>query len=134
MARPIDPDDDFASRRETRLSSRISEQIKKAGRYQVREELGHGGMSIVYRVDDDVFRRELALKKMRPELSLDGAILNRFIREGILTGQLQHPVIPTIYSLGLNEDIGWHYLMKRIRGSTLEAILRERQADRKSVV
>ncbi len=91
--------------------------------YPVEGELGMGGMGQVLKVRDTAFDRELALKVARKGRGGDQH-LARFIAEGRITGQLQHPGIPPVYSLGQDEHGRWYYTMKRIRGRTLSAILR----------
>ncbi|MGA2587697.1 MAG: inactive serine/threonine-protein kinase VRK3, partial [Candidatus Aminicenantales bacterium] len=52
-----------------------------AGRYQVIEELGHGGMGRVYKVQDTDIKEKVALKLLRPEITLDKETIERFSNE-----------------------------------------------------
>ncbi|PCJ55437.1 MAG: hypothetical protein COA79_20755 [Planctomycetota bacterium] len=88
--------------------------------HKVEGFLGEGGMSKVYKVRDEEFDRVLALKVSK---DMSQKALMRFVLEGKLTGQLQHPVIPPVYSLESVDGKSCHYTMKRIRGTTLKEIL-----------
>ena len=70
-----------------------------AGRYDVEEELGRGGMAIVYRARDVKHDRTVAVKVLRPELSATlGA--ERFLREISIAAKLHHPHILQLYDSG----------------------------------
>lgn len=105
-------------------SPRKSRLPKTIGPFSVDALLGSGGMGEVYRVHDPEFHRELALKVSKKFASMLDPVVARFLAEGRLTGQLQHPVIPPIYTLGQHQDGRWFYTMRRIRGRTLGAVLR----------
>jgi len=74
------------------------------GRYTVLEELGSGGFATVYRVQDTVLAREVALKVMRPLLLSDPTFVERFKREAQVMANLDHPHIIPIYDYGEFED------------------------------
>ncbi|PCJ56907.1 MAG: hypothetical protein COA79_17365 [Planctomycetota bacterium] len=88
--------------------------------YKVEGLLGEGGMSKVYKIRDEDFDRALALKVSK---NMSKKSLMRFVLEGKLTGQLQHPVIPPIYSLASEDGKSCHYTMKQIQGVTLKEVL-----------
>jgi hypothetical protein len=60
--------------------------------------------------------RNGALKRIKPELALDESSRNRFVREAEITGQLEHPNIAPVYSLGLDRDRSPFYAMRFIDG------------------
>jgi serine/threonine protein kinase/tetratricopeptide (TPR) repeat protein len=87
------------------------------------EELGAGGMGVVYKVKDRRFDREAALK-----LLLDNSNKNavrRFLREARITAQLEHPCIPPVYESGQSSTGAYYILMKRVQGQTLKERIRE---------
>ncbi len=90
--------------------------------YEILEELGRGGMGVVYRATDTELQRDVALKVMTSlELASDEARA-RFKLEGQAAAQLNHPNIATIYQIG--EDQGKMFIaMEFIEGSTVEDIL-----------
>ena len=93
---------------------------------QITGLLGTGGFASVYAAWDVRLRRAVAVKTLRPELSLSGAGLARFRREAQAIAQLRHPNIVPIYTVGEVEDVAY-YVMPFLRGETLAQCLR-RQA------
>jgi hypothetical protein len=78
--------------------------IKQLGKYTILEELGHGGFGTVYRANDNVLDREVALKILHPQLTVDMDFIARFKKEARLVARLDHPNIITIYDLGEQES------------------------------
>ena len=68
-------------------------------RFEVRGELGHGGMGVVYRAYDRQAQREVAVKVMA-SAALSREQLERFCREGEITARLRHPGIVRVHSAG----------------------------------
>jgi serine/threonine protein kinase len=68
--------------------------------YQLLEEVGRGGMGIVYRARDLRLTREVAVKLLREGGPAGAAVRARFVAEAQITGQLQHPGIPAVHELG----------------------------------
>lgn len=95
-------------------------------RYEIGPSIGRGGIGEVYRVFDTFSRRPLALKTLhRRFLAIDGAI-DRFHRECLLTGTLQHPGIPPVYDHGTLDDGTPYFSMKLVEGQTFHQILQSR--------
>jgi serine/threonine-protein kinase len=93
------------------------------GPYSILESLGKGGMGEVYLAKDPSCSRQIALKRVRPELRLNKTIQNRFLREAEVTSALSHPSIVPILSIHTSEpDI--YYTMPFVEGVTLRQILR----------
>jgi serine/threonine protein kinase len=65
--------------------------------YELREEVGHGGMGVVYRARDVAFGRDVAVKVLADRYSADSPAAHRFVYEARITGQLQHPGIPAAH-------------------------------------
>ncbi|MBI5292574.1 MAG: serine/threonine protein kinase [Chloroflexi bacterium] len=81
------------------------------GRYEIKEELGRGGMAMVYRASDPEFGREVAVKVLPPEMLHDPSFRARFKREAKIIASLEHPAIVPVYDFG--EDNGQPYLVMR---------------------
>ncbi len=91
-------------------------------RYALSEVLGQGGMGDVFVARDRRIGREVALKAARPDGGED--VVSRFNRECRLQGQLEHPGVLPVYDLGNMADGAPFFTMKRIRGDSLENVLR----------
>lgn len=85
---------------------------KTIGRYQIKKELGRGGMATVYRAFDPMFDREVALKVLPRELLHNSQFQKRFTREAKTIAKLEHAVIVPVYDVG--EDDGQPYFVMRI--------------------
>jgi serine/threonine protein kinase/tetratricopeptide (TPR) repeat protein len=94
-----------------------------AGRYQVIEELGKGGMGKVYRVLDKKLKEEVALKLIKPEIASDKETIERFGNELKLARRISHRNIGRMYEL--MEDEGTHFItMEYITGEDLKSFIR----------
>ncbi|MCS6883373.1 MAG: protein kinase [Oscillochloridaceae bacterium] len=82
------------------------------GRYQIRSELGRGGMAVVYRAFDPEAEREVAVKVLPRELLHDPAFRARFRREVEAVAALEHPAIVPLYDSGEHE--GQPYMVMRL--------------------
>ena len=91
-------------------------------RYDVEEEIGRGGMSVVYRATDIRLRREVAVKVLPPDLAFRADVRARFQREAELAARLTHPHIVPIYSVGEREGIVY-IVMALVVGEPLGARL-----------
>ncbi|MBM4422073.1 MAG: serine/threonine-protein kinase [Chloroflexi bacterium] len=89
-----------------------TEPLNKIGRYEIRGELGRGGMAIVYRAFDPQVRREVAVKILPPQFLNTGDFRARFQREAHTVASLEHPAIVPLYDYG--EDGGQLYFVMRL--------------------
>jgi eukaryotic-like serine/threonine-protein kinase len=98
-----------------------------AGRYELGERLGVGGMSTVRLARDRRLEREVAVKVLAEHLAEDPQFVARFRREALAAAGLVHPNIVQVFDFGLDEPTGRHYIvMERIRGQSAAEILRDR--------
>jgi serine/threonine-protein kinase len=96
-----------------------------AGRYDVQEELGSGGMGVVYRAFDREVGEVVAIKAIRPELGgLDPTVLERFKQELRLARRITHRNVVRTYDLGEVEGI-YYITMEFVQGTTVASLIRE---------
>jgi eukaryotic-like serine/threonine-protein kinase len=92
-------------------------------RYRLDAQVGHGGMSTVYRAFDTVLERQVAIKLMHREMSSDSDQLERFRREARAVAQLNHPYIVGVIDAG--EDDNTPYIVfEYVEGETLKDRIR----------
>jgi serine/threonine-protein kinase len=105
----------------------VGERI--AGRYELKELVGHGGMSSVYKAHDSLLERNVALKILHEQYSADEEFVERFKREARSVAQLQHPNIVTVIDRG--EEEGRQYIVfEYIDGENLkELVVRKGRLD-----
>lgn len=96
---------------------------EKIGRYSIVDIVGKGGMGVLYRAQDTVLERDVALKMMLVDFSHDAATRERFQREARAVARLQHRNVVTIHELG--EVEGTPYIvMELLGGRDLDALLK----------
>jgi non-specific serine/threonine protein kinase len=94
-----------------------------AGRYEILDELGRGGMGVVYKASDTKLKRIVALKFLPPELTVDSETKDRFTREAQAAASLDHPSICTIHEI--DEADGKPFIsMAYIEGQTVRERIR----------
>src|SRR5687768_9379765 len=95
---------------------------RRIGPYQVREEVGRGGMGVVYAAEDERLGRVVALKMLPAAYSRDARARERLAREARAAASLSHPCIATVYAL---EEIDGDLFIatELVRGTTLRAEL-----------
>jgi hypothetical protein len=91
---------------------------KKFGRYEIRGEIGRGGMATVYHAYDPRFEREVALKVLPREMLHDLQFRTRFEREAKTIAMLEHPAIVPVYDFG-EEDGQPYFVMRYMTGGSL---------------
>ena len=109
---PTDYDDEMSESLHERVIGALGDQ------YQIQDEVGRGGMSVVYRALDPRLNRPVAVKVLPPELAYDPAIRTRFTREAQTSALLSHAHIVPIYDVGEREGIAY-FVMALIGGGNL---------------
>jgi len=90
------------------------------GKYEIKAELGRGGMGSVFLGRDPLLDREVAIKVLAPYLIWDREFVERFLREARAAARLKHPHIVTIYDVG-QEEGQYYFVMEHLAGETLSA-------------
>ncbi len=96
-----------------------------AEEFDILDELGRGGMAIVFRARERELDREVALKVLPFSLAFDADFVERFQREARTAGRLEHPHIVPIYRVGRSGCV-IYFTMQLLRGQSLSERLRER--------
>ena len=92
------------------------------GRYEVIQELGQGGMAIVYLARDPYIKRQVAVKVLPRQFTFDPQFRTRFQREAEVIATLEHPSIVPVYDFGEHEDQPF-IVMRYMSGGSLADIL-----------
>ena len=95
---------------------------KRLGPYEILATLGAGGMGEVYRASDSRLGREVAIKVLPADLSVDASRVRRFEKEARSASALNHPNIVTVYDIGISEGLSY-IAMERVDGETLRQLL-----------
>ena len=98
-----------------------------AEEYEILEELGRGGMAIVFRCKEKQLDREVAIKVLPFSLAFDKEFVERFQREARTAAKLEHPNIIPIYRVGKSGRV-IYFVMKFLRGKPLSSVLAARGA------
>jgi eukaryotic-like serine/threonine-protein kinase len=99
--------------------------VKQISRYEILSELGRGAMGVVFKAQDPLIGRLIALKTITASVADDPGLLERFRREAKAAGALQHPNIVTIYEMG--ESDGAPFIaMEYLEGESLAALIDRR--------
>lgn len=93
------------------------------GRYEIIQELGKGGMGVVYQAHDPQLDRPVALKVLREDRVVSEDFVSRFFKEAKFIGRLSHPNIVTVYDVG--RDHGTIYIaMEYLQGQPFNEVIR----------
>lgn len=96
-----------------------------AGRYELIEKIGEGGMAIVYKAKCRLLNRYVAIKILRPEFTKDEQFVENFRRESQAAAGLSHPNIVSVYDVGQEGNI--HFIvMELVEGKTLSQLIEEK--------
>ena len=111
----VDPDED------------IPKALQQHPRYEVLRELGRGGMGAVFLARHRVMNRLVALKLIRPDLTRDGRIVDRFMKEVRVSGQHSHPNIVTAFDAEHDEQ-SLFLVMEYVEGINLHQLVKKNGA------
>ena len=95
-----------------------------AGRYELLDKIGEGGMAVVFKARDRLLSRYVAIKILRPEYTKDRMFIESFRRESQIAAGLVHPNIVNVYDVGKEGNI-YYIVMELIEGRPLSDIIKE---------
>jgi serine/threonine-protein kinase len=104
---------------------RAAEVLRMIGRYELLEQVGSGGMAVVYRGRDSALDREVAVKLLHPHLASAPESRARFAREARAVARLAHPGIVEIYDYSGDAAVESYLVTEFVRGPTLRAFAQE---------
>ncbi|MCX7893811.1 MAG: serine/threonine protein kinase [Burkholderiales bacterium] len=104
------------------LAERAWREGKQLGPYRLRERIGEGGTSTVYRATHALLKRPTAIKILKPHMTAD-EVVARFEREVLLASRLTHPAAIEIYDFGRTREGTFYYAMEYLEGVTLAALV-----------
>jgi len=97
--------------------------------YAVEEELGRGGMGVVYRARDTRLGRPVAVKVLPAEFTRDADRRARFLQEAHAASAVNHPAIAQVYDVDETADGGLFIAMELVEGRTVKALIQARELD-----
>lgn len=100
-----------------------SARLPSLAKYDVLEELGHGGMATVYRAHDPRLARDVAVKVLHPHLRESREIAHRFGVEAKAVAKLKHPNIVEVFDVSSEDDREQFLVVELVRGATLRRLL-----------
>ncbi|HNB22805.1 MAG TPA: protein kinase [Candidatus Melainabacteria bacterium] len=96
------------------------------GRYEVTENIGKGGMSVVFKARDRRLKKNVAIKVLMPHLSADPLSVQRFQQEATAASHLDHPNIVKVYNVGATESGLPFMAMDLLQGRALSSLIKEK--------
>lgn len=115
--------------------SSIEQPLEKRelGQYKLLHQIARGGMGEIFLAYDPVCRRNIALKRIRPDLQGKQRLKRRFLREAWITSHLSHPGVIPIYNIHV-EGKQIYYTMPYVEGETLREYLRRARKAQKEAI
>ncbi|HEY7354136.1 MAG TPA: tetratricopeptide repeat protein [Terriglobales bacterium] len=107
--------------------------IQQLSHYRIVEQIGAGGMGVVYRAHDELLGRDVAIKVLPEGTIADPAVRSRFRKEALALAKLDHPNIATIFEFASQEQIDF-LVTAYVPGLTLDAKLASRALPQTEVV
>ena len=96
---------------------------KHSAHYTDLTPLGKGSFGEVHRASDTLLGREMAIKSLKEHFRDEEGIVDRFLKEARGTAQLEHPNIMPVHEMGMSDELGIYFTMKKIEGEDLKQIL-----------
>src|SRR5580700_4483553 len=108
-------------------ASAARSRLPELAKYEVLEEIGHGGMATVYRARDRRLGREVAIKVIHPHLRDSKEVVSRFNTEARAVAKLRHPNIVEVFDVSEADDEEQYLVAELLRGTTLRKLLQDKR-------
>jgi len=107
-----------------RVRKVLAVSMEKPGRQYVSKTLiGTGSFGEVFSAKDEVLGREVAIKTLKERFRKNEDVVERFLKEARGTAQLEHPNIMPVHEMGVTDEMGIYFAMKKVEGEDLKEIL-----------
>jgi serine/threonine-protein kinase len=103
-------------------------RVPVLAKYEVKEEIGHGGMATVYRAHDPRLARDVAIKVIHPHLRDSPEVAHRFFVEAKAVAKLRHPNIVEVFDVSAQDETEHYLVVELVRGDTLRKMLQQNGA------
>jgi serine/threonine-protein kinase len=103
-------------------------RMPQLAKYEILEEIGHGGMATVYRARDRRLGREVAVKVIHPHLRDSREVVSRFNAEARAVAKLRHPNIVEVFDVSEADEPEQYLVVELVRGTTLRKVLQKHGA------
>src|SRR5438876_10232452 len=104
-----------------------SGRLPVLAKYEVIEEIGHGGMATVFRAHDPRLARDVAVKVIHPHLRDSHEAKTRFHVEAKAVAKLRHPNIVEVFDVSSEGEAEQYLVVELVRGATLRKLLQDRK-------
>jgi eukaryotic-like serine/threonine-protein kinase len=105
------------------MATPSSRRLPVLEKYEIRSELGHGGMATVYRAHDARLERDVAVKVLHPHLRQSSEVGHRFSAEARAVAKLKHPNIVEVYDVSGPDEYEQYLVVELVDGSPLRTLL-----------
>ena len=102
---------------------------KSDAHYTTITPLGKGSFGEVHSAKDTLLGREVAIKSLKAQYRNEEEVVDRFLKEARGTAQLEHPNIMPVHEMGVTDELGIYFTMKKIHGENLKEVLDRLQAN-----
>ncbi len=119
------PKEEFVSYDEIRHLIGADADVLSMEQFSGIRVLGSGGLGSVHAATEKVLNREIAIKILRPMYRKRKRPVGRMVREAIVTAQIEHPNIVPVHAMGVLDDVGVYFTMKKVSGETLQQVLQK---------
>src|SRR5580658_5980683 len=104
-------------------SAALRSRLPQLAKYEILEEIGHGGMATVYRALDRRLGRQVAVKVIHPHLRDSKEVVSRFNTEARAVAKLRHPNIVEVFDVSEPGDPEQYLVVELLGGTTLRSLL-----------
>ncbi len=115
----LTPSEEYANFNDEAFTALASRRFRILGRF------ARGGIGEVARALDTELNREVAVKSLLPDLIDNGMVRERFLREAVITGRLEHPGIVPVYAMGVDANGSPFYAMRLIHGKNFQEAIQD---------